>query len=94
METIVLPLPLTILAPQILNHFAFGKAKAANWEIKGTRIFKLVPVRNRNKSRRSEENREENFVSCLYQLSPYYATGFVQPLLQNIYLISYKGEEV
>lgn len=66
METIVLPLPLTILAPQILNHFAFDKAKAANWEIKGTRIFKLVPVRNRNKSRRSEENREENFVfiSC------------------------------
>ena len=29
METIVLLLPLTIPA-QILNHFAFGKAKAAN----------------------------------------------------------------
>ena len=50
METIVLLLPLTILS-QILNHFAFGKAKAAAWEIKGTirnkyiiKIFKLVAV--------------------------------------------------
>ena len=46
METIVLLLPLTIL-----SHFAFGKAKAATWEIKGTirnkymvKIFKLVAV--------------------------------------------------
>ena len=58
METIVLLLPLTIPA-EILNHFAFGKAKAANWEIKGTRIFKLVPVRNRKKRRRSEQRKIE-----------------------------------
>ena len=85
METIVLLLPLTIPV-QILNHFAFGKAKAANWEIKGTRILKLVPVRNREKKEKiiAEESREENFVfiSCNHITL---LGWFVQPLLQDIY---------
>ena len=96
METIVFALTIDnwTIAAQILNHFAFGKAKAANWEIKGTRILKLVPVRNRKKKEkiRAEENREEDFVfiSCNHITL---LGWFVQPLLQDIYLISNKGEE-
>ena len=86
METIVLLLPLTILAPQILNHFAFGKAKAANWEIKGTRIFKLVPVRNRNKSRRSEEIEKGTLSLSVVTILRYWlcTTAFAEHLLDII----------
>lgn len=56
--------------------------------------MKLVPVRNRKKRRRSEQRKIEKRTLSLSVLTILrFWVGLYKPLLQDIYLISNKGEE-
>ena len=93
METIVLLFSIDNSGSNI-KSFCFRQSKSSKLRDKRDQDFETSTSEEQEKKEkiRAEENREENFVfiSCNHITL---LGWFVQPLLQDIYLISNKGEE-